>query len=96
MRKLLSLDRLRSQQVAAVRGTFRHVLVRDGRVLVGVPHDWTGHDDDVRHEIDGRTYADVSSALDYLVTTDDPCDVGLVKKMLEFEPATHAEWYRAA
>lgn len=96
MRKIISLDRLRAIQIAAVRGTFRHVLVRDARVLVGVPSDWTGHDDDVRHLIDGAVYADVTSALDYLVTEDDPCDVGLLEQMLEFEPETHGDWYRAA
>lgn len=49
----------------------------------------TGRDTTTTYEIDGRTYADVSSAADYLVITDDPCDVGLVERMLEFEPATH-------
>lgn len=96
MCKLVSLDRLRSQQITAVRGTLRFVVVRDGRVFVGVPSTWIGHDDDVRHEIDGHTFVDVTSALDYLVTEDDPCDVGLVEQMLEFERGTHAEWYRAA
>lgn len=97
MRNLISTDRLRSMQIAALRRVFRRVLDRDGRASVAVPDGWTGHDDDdVRHLIDGVTFVDVTSALDYLVTEDDPCDVGLIEQMLEFEPATHADWYRAS